>query len=192
MAGDIPKDPAALWREMVVQWEQGVNALATQVMGTGEFSRDMNKMMGVSLRLQKSTQELLGRYFDALNLPTKDDLKGLGERLQSIEEQLGRVAAAIERLAGPGDAAALGAAPRVARTKRFRGEEAPKPRLPRLAARGPTLAQSASAFATKFSGRSSAPSKASNTSLRRSRPSGSPLSMSCTGAGRSEWCITRR
>ena len=107
MAGDTPKDPAALWREMMVQWEQGVNALATQVMGTGEFSRDMNRMMAVSLRMQKAMQKMLGRFFDALNLPTKDELQGLGERVQSMEEQLDRVTAAIERLAGPGDAAAF-------------------------------------------------------------------------------------
>lgn len=126
MASDTPKDPSALWREMVAQWEQGVNALATQVMSTGEFSRDVNRMMGVSLRMQKAMQQMLGRYFDALNLPTKDDLKGLGERLQAMEEQLGRVVAALERLAGPGDAAVSGGPPRVARTKRFQDEEAPK------------------------------------------------------------------
>lgn len=127
MAGDTPpkKDPAALWREMVVQWEQSVNALATQVMATGEFSWDMNWMMGVSLRMQKVMQEMRGRYFDALDLTTKDDLKALGERLQSMKAQLRLMAASLERLAGPSDAA-LGAPPRVARTKRFRGDEAPK------------------------------------------------------------------
>ena len=126
MVNATPKDPAALWREMVVQWEQGVNALATQVMSTGEFSRDMNRTMAVSLRIQKSTQELLGRYFDALNLPTKDDIKGLGVRLQSMEEQLIRMSAAIEQLAGTNGAGGLDAPPRVARTRRYRGGEGSK------------------------------------------------------------------
>ncbi len=126
MAGDTPKDPVALWREMVVQWEQGVNAMATQVMSTGEFSREMNRMMGVSVRMQKAMQEMLARYFDALNLPTKDDFKGLGERLLSMEEQMIRMTATLERLAASDDPP-LHAPPRVARTKRFRGKEAAKP-----------------------------------------------------------------
>ena len=67
---------------MVVQWEQSVNALATQVMATGEFSWDMNWMMGVSLRMQKVMQEMRGRYLDALDLTTKDDLKALGHLLR--------------------------------------------------------------------------------------------------------------
>ena len=71
MAASNFKDPAALWREMLGQWEKGVNAMATQVMTTGEFSRDLNRVMGVTLRMQKATQELLGRYFDALNLPDR-------------------------------------------------------------------------------------------------------------------------
>jgi len=125
VADATPRDPAELWRDMIAQWEKSMNAFASEFMSTGEFSRDMNRLMGVSMRMQKAMQEMLGRYFDALNLPTKDDLKGIGERLHSMEKQLGRMAATLERLAGPADVAA-GAAPRVARTKRFRGEEARK------------------------------------------------------------------
>lgn len=95
-------------------------------MSTDEFSRDMNRVMGVSLGMQKTSQEMLSRQFDALNLPTKDDLKGLGERLGAMEEQLAQMTLALERLAAPGEAAAVSAAPRVARTKRFHEGEARK------------------------------------------------------------------
>lgn len=119
------KDPAALWREMLGQWEQGVNAMATQVMTSGEFSRDMNRVMSASLRIQKTSQELLGRYFDALNLPTKDDIRALGERLQAMEEQLGRIADAVERGAGSSQSKLTTAAP-MPRTKRYRAPEGEK------------------------------------------------------------------
>lgn len=126
MAGGTPKDPVAFWREMFVQWEQGVNAMATQVMSTGEFSREMNRMMGVSVRMQKAMQKMLARHFDALNLTTKDDFKGLGERLLSMEEQMIRMTAALERLAASDDSMSLHVPHRVARTKGFRGTEAAK------------------------------------------------------------------
>lgn len=118
MAESGAKDPAALWREMVGQWEKGVNALVTEYMGTGEFSREANRVMSASLRIQKGMQQVMGRYFDALNLPTKPDIDALGERLHAIEDELGRLNAAIERLAGPAEGPAGGVA-RVPRTKRF-------------------------------------------------------------------------
>ena len=123
MAASNFKDPAALWREMLGQWEKGVNAMATQVMTTGEFSRDLNRVMGVTLRMQKATQELLGRYFDALNLPTKDDLRAIGERLQVLEEQIGRVVEAVERMAGT-EQSKVDTTARVRRTKRYRAPTA--------------------------------------------------------------------
>lgn len=118
MADSSANDPAALWREMVGQWEKSMNSLATEVMGTGEFSRETNRLMSASLQIQKGMQEVMGRYFDALNLPTKPDIDALGERLYAIEDELGRLNEALERLAGPTDGPA-GGVPRVPRTKRY-------------------------------------------------------------------------
>ncbi len=118
MSENDPKDPIALWREMLSQWEKGVNAMATQAMTTSGFSREMNRVLGASLQMQKTGQELLRRYFDALNLPTKDDLNALGERLRAMEEQILRVADAVERMAGS-EPNKLDAPARVKRTKRY-------------------------------------------------------------------------
>jgi hypothetical protein len=115
---NIPKDPFTLWRDMLVEWEKGVNAAANKTMTSGEFSREMNRVLGASLKMQKTSKELLTRYFDALNLPTKDDLNALGERLQSVEEQVIRIADAVERISGGGPTK-LGAPARIRRTKRY-------------------------------------------------------------------------
>ena len=122
MADSGAKDPAALWREMLGQWEKSVNALATEYMGTSEFSREANRVMSASLRIQKGFQEAMGRYFDALNLPTKPDIDRLGERLRAVEDELGRMSATIERLAGPVEGPA-GGVERVPRTKRYSPKE---------------------------------------------------------------------
>jgi Poly(R)-hydroxyalkanoic acid synthase subunit (PHA_synth_III_E) len=118
MSENYPKDPIALWREMLGEWEKGVNAMATKTMASSEFSREMNRVLGASLQLQKTGQELLRRYFDALNLPTKDDFNSLGERLRAMEEQFMRVADAVERIAGR-EPDKVGAPVRVKRTKRY-------------------------------------------------------------------------
>ncbi len=118
MSDKFPTDPFALWRDMLGQWEKGLNEAATKTMGSGEFSREMNRVLGASLQMKKARKELLSRYFDALNLPTKDDLNALGERLQAMEEQIVRVADAVERIAGK-EPDKIGAPARASRTKRY-------------------------------------------------------------------------
>ena len=100
MSDKNPMDPFAMWRDMLGQWEKGMNTAANKTMASGDFSREMNRVLGASLQMKKARKELLTRYFDALNLPTKDDLNALGERLQAMEEQIVRVADAV----GSGDA----------------------------------------------------------------------------------------
>lgn len=125
MSDKNPMDPFAMWRDMLGQWEKGMNAAANKTMASGDFSREMNRVLGASLQMKKARKELLTRYFDALNLPTKDDLNALGERLQAMEEQIVRVADAVERMAGR-EPEKIGGPVRVRRTKRYEPPEEKK------------------------------------------------------------------
>ena len=62
MADSSYKDPVAVWRELLSQWEKGFNELANQTMGSDEFSRSMNQATRVSLEMQRSMGELICRY----------------------------------------------------------------------------------------------------------------------------------
>jgi hypothetical protein len=111
-------DPFAAWRDWLDQTERQLNSYFNQVMGTEQYARFLGQFNDLSLNMQKNMGEAMGRYFASLNLPTREDLAALGQRLASIEQRV----AAMERnnpsvgLAGSGPVPA--ATPRPPRTKR--------------------------------------------------------------------------
>ncbi|HJU09640.1 MAG TPA: poly(R)-hydroxyalkanoic acid synthase subunit PhaE [Candidatus Binataceae bacterium] len=86
-------DPFAAWRDWLDQTERQLNSYFNQVMGTEQYARFLGQFNELSLNMQKSMGEAMGRYFASLNLPTRDDLTALGQRLNAVEQRL----AAIER-----------------------------------------------------------------------------------------------
>lgn len=92
-----PFDPFALWRDTLSKWETGVNDLANKNMASPEFSQFVNQAMGMSVSMQHALGEMMGKYLTTMNMPTRADLAAIGERLQSIEDQLARLSAAVER-----------------------------------------------------------------------------------------------
>jgi len=96
MASNGPPDPAATFRELVTTWERNVNSLANQVMGTESFSRLMQEMQRMQLALQQATSEAMGRRLAAMNMPTREDIIRLAEKLGEVERRLGRIEASLE------------------------------------------------------------------------------------------------
>ena len=122
MSETPPTDPFALSREMVSQWEKGLNSLLTQHMSTSEFAKQMNEAMASSAQ----TMQALKKVLAPMSLATKDDVAQVGSRLQAIEEQLARAVALLERLAPEADRSAS-LKRTVARTKRFAKADPAKP-----------------------------------------------------------------
>ncbi len=112
MAENSSLDPFGLWREMVTQWERGLNNVANQTMGSDEFSRAMHQITSLGLRIQQHAGEAMGKSLQAMNLPTRDDLLTISERIGRLEESLARVEAAL----GAGKMAAA-EGPKPARTR---------------------------------------------------------------------------
>ena len=112
-------DPFAAWRDWLDQTERQLNSYFNQVMGTEQYARFLGQFNDLSLNMQKNMSEAIGRYFASLNLPTREDLATLGQRLNAIEQRL----AAIERsntsaaLAASG-AVSAAAVPRPPRTRK--------------------------------------------------------------------------
>ena len=97
MANDSPQDPAAMFREFVTQWERNVNSFANQVMGTESFSRMMQEAQRLQLALQQATSEAMGRRLAAMNMPTRDDVIRLAEKLAEVDRRLARIEAIARR-----------------------------------------------------------------------------------------------
>ena len=108
MANDSPRDPAAVFREFVTQWERNINTLANQVMGTESFSRLMQEGQRLQLAMQQATSEAMGRRLAAMNMPTRDDVIRLAEKLADVDRRLARIEASLDELLERADAVAIG------------------------------------------------------------------------------------
>lgn len=108
-------DPVAAFRELVTQWEKGLNEFANKAMNSDEFARVMNQATTTTTTMQQQLGELIGRYLSSLNLPTRTEMSNIGERLQAIETSLHRVTAQLEKLAGSTSGGAPAGPPRTKR-----------------------------------------------------------------------------
>ncbi|MFN0147681.1 MAG: poly(R)-hydroxyalkanoic acid synthase subunit PhaE [Dehalococcoidia bacterium] len=91
-------DPFAMWRDWLSQSERQWNSFLNEAMSTDEFSQAMARMMDISLNMQKNMNDVMGRYFTALNVPTRTDVLSLGNRLTEIEERLGAIESSVGAL----------------------------------------------------------------------------------------------
>jgi hypothetical protein len=126
MADASSKDPSAVWRDLVSQWEKGFNTLANQTMASDEFSNSANQSMSLALKLQQATATTMASYLATLNLPSRADVTALGERLHAMEGYLSRIAVALES-APP---AAAKTAPRSVRARTTKPAKPPRTKQP--------------------------------------------------------------
>ena len=101
MADSTTADPFAMWRDWVSQSERQWNSFLNNAMATDEFSQSLGKFMDVYLGMQKSMNEVMSRYLTTMNLPTRDDVLGLGDRLSGIEERLASMENALAGVSAP-------------------------------------------------------------------------------------------
>ncbi|MCP3458949.1 MULTISPECIES: hypothetical protein [unclassified Bradyrhizobium] len=115
---DKINDPVALWQKMIGEMEKGFNSFATNAMETPEFSQAMNRAGGVAAGAQKQFGDVMEKYLLSMNLPSREQMTGIAERLQSIEGQLGEIKSMLSQMSASSGTSPAGAAPRPPRTKR--------------------------------------------------------------------------
>ena len=117
---DKSNEPLALWQKMMGEMEKGFNAFANQAMASPQFSKAVNQVGGVTADAQKQLGELMEKYLVSMNMPSRSQLIGMAERLQSIEAQLGEIKTLLMQMNGMSGMTndSVAAAPRPPRTKR--------------------------------------------------------------------------
>ena len=117
---DKSNDPVALWQNMVGEMEKGFNAFANQAMASPQFSKVVNQVGGATAGAQKQLGDLMEKYLVGMNLPSRAQMVGMAERLQSIEGQLNEIKAMLHQMQSSSGASQAGnsAAPRPPRTRR--------------------------------------------------------------------------
>jgi hypothetical protein len=129
MADPKDVDPLATWRDLLSQWEQGMNTIANRAMGSDEYSSSMNGAMGATLKLQETMRQFMAVQLANANLPSRAEVQAIAERVGGLEARLDRITALLERIvASPRSADApppADAPPRVRppRTKKPPGTE---------------------------------------------------------------------
>ena len=95
---DKSNDPVAMWQNMIGEMEKGFNSFANQAMASPEFSKVMNQAGGVAAGAQKQFGEMMEKYLVGMNLPSRAQMVGMAERLQSIEGQLNEIKALLHQV----------------------------------------------------------------------------------------------
>src|SRR6266403_3082848 len=95
---DKGNDPAVIWQTMLGEMEKGFNSFANQAMASPQFSKAMNQAGGVAAGAQKQLGELMEKYLLSMNLPSRAQLVGMAERLQSMEGQLNEIKAMLVQM----------------------------------------------------------------------------------------------
>ncbi len=117
---DKSNDPVVLWQNMIGEMEKGFNAFANQAMASPQFSKVVNQVGGATAGAQKQLSELMEKYLLTMNLPSRSQMIGMAERLQSIEGQLSEIKAMLHQMQNATAGAPGGSpqAPKPPRTKR--------------------------------------------------------------------------
>ena len=117
---DKGNDPVAIWQTMIGEMEKGFNSFANQAMGAPEFSKVVNQVGGAAAAAQKQLGDLMEKYLVSMNLPSRAQMVGMAERLQSMEGQLNEIKALLQQVHNNSGVPEGGyaAAPRPPRTKR--------------------------------------------------------------------------
>ena len=91
-------DPVALWQKMLGEMEKGFNSLANDALASPQFSKAMNQAGGVTAGTHKQLGELMEKYFISMNMPSRSQMVGIAERLQTIEGQLSDIKLLLQRM----------------------------------------------------------------------------------------------
>lgn len=102
-------------RGAISRLEERVDSLATSLMGTEEFAGAANLAANLQLRAQKGMSDHMVRQLAFFNMPSREDIASIGERLISMDDRLVRIETILARMAGP---AAAPGANRPPRTKK--------------------------------------------------------------------------
>ncbi|MBN8806627.1 MAG: hypothetical protein J0I47_00090 [Sphingomonas sp.] len=90
-------DPAALFREMLGEWEKMANTVGGGFARSDEFARAMHGATAAQLNSQEAVGAMMTRALAAANMPSRAEIEDLSARLARIEAQLARIE---ERLGG--------------------------------------------------------------------------------------------
>jgi hypothetical protein len=98
MSDDDQLNPVRLWREWFVKSEKAWSQAMTDVMGDERFSKGMGRYMQEALHTHRMFSESMAQYLANLNLPSRQDILDLSDRMGQVEDALASVQVELREL----------------------------------------------------------------------------------------------
>lgn len=93
-----PADPFELWRQMYETNEQIWTKAIKDLTSTPSYAEAQGKLLEVYLNYQKMIRDATTAQLTAYNLPSRDDVAGIGELVVGVEEKVDHLDETIARL----------------------------------------------------------------------------------------------
>jgi polyhydroxyalkanoic acid synthase PhaR subunit len=100
-------DPFLAWKEMYDKTEAYWGKVLGENMNKEEFSQWMGKVLNLNLQYHQALNETTGRYFQQVNIPTKDDVANVASLVINVEEKVEALEDRFDELQDAQDNSAL-------------------------------------------------------------------------------------
>ena len=127
MSEDNSINPVRLWREWFVKSEKAWSQAMTDAMGDERFSKGLGRYMQEALHTHRMFSESMAQYLANLNLPSRQDILDMSDRLGQVEDALASVQVELRELRTRVAQGGANAGPAVAGVKPARTRRPPEP-----------------------------------------------------------------
>ena len=93
-------DPMKSWRDWIVKNEREWSESLSKVMKDETVARAMGQEVNASVYRQQMVSQAMAGPMAAMNMPTRDDVVALGERIGRLEDAVARVEALLVQMGG--------------------------------------------------------------------------------------------
>jgi len=93
-----PMDPLKAWRDWFVQNERQWSESLTQILKSEPVARTVGQEINASLYRQQMMTQGMATSLQSMNVPTRDDMIALGERIGQLEDAVARIEALLVRM----------------------------------------------------------------------------------------------
>jgi polyhydroxyalkanoic acid synthase PhaR subunit len=91
-------DVFGVWRQLYDANEKAWTNALEQAMGSSEFGESSGRLLETMLAAQKAVRDNMRAYLETMNVPTREDIAGLGELVVGLEEKTDQIADRLDAL----------------------------------------------------------------------------------------------
>jgi len=91
-------DVFGVWRQLYDANEKAWTDALEEAMGNSEFGESSGRLLETMLAAQKAVRDNMRAYLETMNVPTREDIAGLGELVVGLEEKTDQIADRLDAL----------------------------------------------------------------------------------------------